>query len=359
LSIFAGALVTATVGLLAVGAPAHAHHVDIDVAARCDTATGDWVVTWTIGNSQAVEGRVMAMSSDPAVPVDGIEVGSVLPAEGGGVITATQTLPGDARSTSLSVRIAWTDGFVQAHHRWTGIGLSGGCAVDDHSPDVVFRPNCNGTLVVKVHNTSDGSRAFLVAGELERVLEEPAGPGLRQSVTVASGQVGVVVIPRPYVHQVKVYAGTEESPYAVIAAYGALALCAPVHVATRSTCEAFEVALGNPDDVPYEVRVVSYSREFEETVMLAPGADSVVSLSTVGGIVEVTIRGNVDEDPVRWQEPADCPQATDPAPTTTPAPPALADTGVRLTSVVTLAVALIMVGAGLLVVLRRRRVRTT
>jgi LPXTG-motif cell wall-anchored protein len=95
---------------------------------------------------------------------------------------------------------------------------------------------------------------------------------------------------------------------------------------------------------------------FSETHTVTPdGATTVtVPASAAGGIV-VSEDGKVLAEH-SWQDPGECPTTAPPttAPPTT-GPPDLPDTGTSLSTLIVVAVALIAVGAGLLLVLRRRR----
>jgi hypothetical protein len=339
LSVFAGALMGATIGLLAVASPASAHYTSVTADAVC-TSAGTWRVTWTIGNSEPEPAEVTMVAQDPAVPTSGIAVGSTLPADG--TLTATQTVPGDTDSTNLGFRLAWADGFVQAHPKWTHVDLGQDCVQGGLSPAVAFFDSCE--YAVRVILRSATATVLTVTGEPRDDRGEPAGPPFNQEVSLAPDQPETVVVPG-YIGFIRVFDGETE----IASRAGSLFPCLPVEVASRSTCDTFEVSVANPYREPVEARV--FGGDFEERVTVAPGETVVVTAPEGVRRLSVEVAGR-EEDTVNWQRPDGC------APATTP-PPGLADTGVRLTSVVALAVALIVVGAVLLVVLRRRRTRTT
>ncbi len=73
LAVASALLIAGGLAIVAVAAPASAHHTDLAASAVC-TTDGGWDVTWSVMNSENFEGKVTA-SNNAAVPV-----GTVLPA---------------------------------------------------------------------------------------------------------------------------------------------------------------------------------------------------------------------------------------------------------------------------------------
>jgi len=73
LAVASALLIAGGLAIVAVAAPASAHHTDLTASAAC-TTDGGWDVTWSVMNSENFEGKVTA-SNNAAVPV-----GTVLPA---------------------------------------------------------------------------------------------------------------------------------------------------------------------------------------------------------------------------------------------------------------------------------------
>ena len=73
LAVASALLIAGGLAVVAVAAPASAHHTDLAASAVC-TTDGGWDITWSVMNSENFEGKVTA-SNNAAVPV-----GTVLPA---------------------------------------------------------------------------------------------------------------------------------------------------------------------------------------------------------------------------------------------------------------------------------------
>jgi hypothetical protein len=108
-------LVMATVCAGAVAteaAPANAEpfrSMSVAGYAACDTASAEWVITWTITNEFDVAGTLGNVRVTPADhPLDG------LPAivEGGATVTGTQRIPAVESTASVVLDVNWQDGPV-------------------------------------------------------------------------------------------------------------------------------------------------------------------------------------------------------------------------------------------------------
>src|SRR5690606_21888854 len=71
---------------LALASPASAHHPIVNGTADCDETTGEWVVTWTVGNSEHdLEGTIRKVTTTPGMVLSTITAGATLPRKGQGV----------------------------------------------------------------------------------------------------------------------------------------------------------------------------------------------------------------------------------------------------------------------------------
>lgn len=95
-------------GALALAAPASAHHPIVDGNAVCDEATGEWVITWTVANSEHdLTGTLTAVTVSPEAELATITVGATLPKSGDGPLQEEQRVPGDTTYASLDVSVQW------------------------------------------------------------------------------------------------------------------------------------------------------------------------------------------------------------------------------------------------------------
>lgn len=105
--LLAGAAATAigVIGAVALASPASAHHTGVSGEAVCDEATGDWVITWTVTNSEVdIPGTFTSVVVDPEADLSPVAVGEELPIGG---ITAEQRVSADTPSASLEVSVVW------------------------------------------------------------------------------------------------------------------------------------------------------------------------------------------------------------------------------------------------------------
>ncbi|HEU5107917.1 MAG TPA: LPXTG cell wall anchor domain-containing protein [Micromonosporaceae bacterium] len=124
----------ATAAALAVSAPASAHRTSVSGTAVCDTETGNWVVTWTVSNSEDhVAGSLTFAAVAPSsTRVTNIAYGAVLPA--GGSITGEQIAPGSETSASLTVKAKWDNGKFEKYPQTGTVEFEGTCEEESEQP---------------------------------------------------------------------------------------------------------------------------------------------------------------------------------------------------------------------------------
>jgi hypothetical protein len=100
----------ATAAALAMASPASAHHSSVEGTYLCDEVTGEWVVTWTVGNSQPdLDATLKIVELEPAgTTLSEIVVGATVPA--GGRLTDVQLVPADQTFAKLTVAAEWPNG---------------------------------------------------------------------------------------------------------------------------------------------------------------------------------------------------------------------------------------------------------
>ncbi|HEY5335369.1 MAG TPA: hypothetical protein VIJ71_05040, partial [Mycobacteriales bacterium] len=103
-------LALALVGGLTGAGAAEAHDNQISGVASC-SSDGTYTVTWTVANDYAQDDTVSVVSATGTAPT---LAPSVIPASADkpyNTATATQTLPGDTTSASITIDGTWADGF--------------------------------------------------------------------------------------------------------------------------------------------------------------------------------------------------------------------------------------------------------
>jgi LPXTG-motif cell wall-anchored protein len=336
LSILAAATLTGTAALLAVtAAPAHAHHSTVYGEAVCDTETGNWVVTWTVRNSMTNRSAVLIEASwtPSAHGVSNINVGSALPRKGQGVLTGQQIVPGSETSATLAVRGKWENNFVERRSGPTTVTFGGTCEEDKPLPNASFISACDGSVTVTLSNAADARKAaaFTVVGE----------NNFSEARSVAKGDSTDVTVPAASAGDIKVLVGGRE-----FAAYKWLEPpdCAPLQVAALSDCKTLTFSVENPaGNRPKEITVTS--GDTTETLTLAAGETKEFTFPGAAGTTATVSLGQGDPVTITWEDPGNC----------NPPPPELPETGVKLSGLIGLGGALVLVGSALLFVLHRRR----
>lgn len=161
----AGAVLAGVAAALAFASPASAHHPIVTGVGACDTATGEWVITWTVSNSQTnLAATVQARSFTPADSAfNGINVGDTIPIKGTGVLTATQRIPASKPPTSLTITGFWdyppgsNHGDVTQSATGTPEFKSGACVKQAANPDARFATSCTGVVTVTLTNAADAT----------------------------------------------------------------------------------------------------------------------------------------------------------------------------------------------------------
>ncbi|WP_422738746.1 cell wall anchor protein [Micromonospora sp. WMMD729] len=109
-----GAAIVGLTGVVAVAAPASAHHTTIKATVDCDRQTGERVITWNVENSERDKAvTLQRVTAEPATPVTvPVEGAKAVPLQGyvikkGGSVQAVQRVPGNTASAKLVVFGKW------------------------------------------------------------------------------------------------------------------------------------------------------------------------------------------------------------------------------------------------------------
>ena len=203
LAILATATTLCTAAVIALSAtPAHAHAVTITATHKCDTSTGNWIVTWTLTNDQRRKTATLtAVSKQPAgTPLTVIAVGAVL-SKPFGSIEGTQIVPGSATVARLTVTADWER--IAADNYQTVIRTAYGREDLDDGPCEQDKPQFEATpssdcdsISVTVKNTgkiditgtvssgNDSRPLALAPNATSEPFEFPGGDGVTVTVAV-------------------------------------------------------------------------------------------------------------------------------------------------------------------------------
>jgi LPXTG-motif cell wall-anchored protein len=337
-------------GVLAIAAPASAHHSEVSGVPHCDTTTGEWVVNWTV-DSVAPEDvhhyKLVEVNVTPADhPVTGIAVTTddTYPHEVGKPLTGEQRLPGKATDASLSVKAKWENGFEEDEPASKTITFGGTCEQDKPKPNVSFESACDGTVTVTLMNGADATataKFTVTAGEFSK------------DVSVEKGKSEQVVVPAKDAAKITVTSGDQK----FTGGFEQPEDCAPVEVASLSDCDSLTISIENPEgNAPVEATLTPKGGE-AQTVTVAPGETKEVKFeATEGTVVTLTIGDQSGDIP--WENPGDC-ESPSPAPGAGGGGPTLPTTGSSIGTAVGIAAVLLAAGTGLFFFFRRRRIRFT
>ena len=365
-AVAAGVLLGLT-GVAFVAAPASAHHSEVKVQAQCDTATGEWVVDWTIKNYaprdvkkyKLVEVAAKTFVGDEAtdVTIPGIAVTETdsYPHATDQPLAATQRLDATVTKASLAVRAAWDNGFVERELREGVIELGGTCGKAEPPAPTTPKPtasviaDCEGVVAVELSNAEDATAPakFTVTG----------AKGFTETATVQPGESTSVKVPAKNAATIKVTAEGVEEPIfdgAPTPAENCVEPGEPVG-AYQSTCDELIFEISNPEDGETITVTFTPNKGETKTLTVKPGESGTVSFPAEEGLtVTPSAEGLEDTEPIAWEKPEDC------------APgggggdePGLPVTGAATGGIIAGAGVLLAGGAVLFVLARRRKLRFT
>lgn len=93
------------------------------VAGTCDTATGEWVLDWSITNQSDTSALLIVVESTPAAS----RVGPLPATPAGATTHAVQRIPGDSPGARLTYIAVWTDYPGGSYQSITDFAAPGPC----------------------------------------------------------------------------------------------------------------------------------------------------------------------------------------------------------------------------------------
>jgi len=185
---------------LALASPASAHHPIVSGTADCDETTGEWVVTWTVENSERdLEGEITKVTTTPDMALSTITVGATVPKRGAGALTEEVRVGNDVTSASLSVEVRWERTFpwnnrirVIEAERSATVTLGGDCAPT--APVVESTSDCDSLTVTVTNPAKEPLEAVVTVGEDTRTLEVEPGATAEASFPAGEGTVATATI---------------------------------------------------------------------------------------------------------------------------------------------------------------------
>jgi LPXTG-motif cell wall-anchored protein len=330
-AVAAGALV-GLAGVVALAGPASAHHPDIIGGKSCVNEDGSWEVTWEVANSETdLVGKVTDVAKTPAdSTLYGIDVESVLPIRGQGVLTGVQKLKASDNEATITITGEWLrDGRTITSARTSDVVKKS---------DKVCHPTTNPSSTPPAPEPSDSTPPA----------PEPSnGPSTGPSTQPSNGpstgpSTGPSESTEPSEEPSTPPAPTKEPEFVY-----------------DSTCDTITVGITIPSDWPEEITVVfKTNRGDSKTVVGKIGETTTVEFPAAEGLkITATPKGYEDEAAtITYEAPADCDSAGSGGGDDEPSLPL---TGAAAGSIAGGAAVLLAVGAGLFFMARRRKVKFT
>jgi hypothetical protein len=351
-----GAAFVGLAAAVAVAAPASAHHPIVTGTAECDTATGNWTVTWTVANSEEdLEGKITGVELTPAgTEIDGIAVDAVLPKSGDGVLTGEQTVPGTSEATEATLKVSayWNrDGTDVRSDASGSVHFEGTCAAPSSKPTATFVSKCDGSVVVTLVNAKDATMdaTFVVTGE----------GGFTAEKTVAAGEDDTVTVPAENAGKIAVTEKGEREPIAT-GEWTEPEGCTQPSEPTGEvifTCDELIFGIANPEDGVSITITFTPNMGEPKVVTVAPGETETVTFPAEEGLTVTPTAEGLETEAIAWEKPADCDNGAGGG--GGGEGPTLPVTGAAAGGMAAGAALLLAVGAGLFLVARRRRIRFT
>jgi LPXTG-motif cell wall-anchored protein len=191
LLVITAAVAAGILGALSLASPTSAHKPLVEGVAVCDSAAGDWAVTWTVKNSENdLVGTVTKVVLTPdGTTITNIAVDAVLPeSDDAALLTGVQHVPTTFDSATLTVDVHWNRGRgVDASHKGT-VSFEGTCQAVTPKPSAQFASSCEGVVTVTLTNAADATApaVFTVSGQ----------GGFSQTSTVEAGKSAKVDVPK-------------------------------------------------------------------------------------------------------------------------------------------------------------------
>ncbi|MFR9780418.1 LPXTG cell wall anchor domain-containing protein [Micromonospora sp. MS34] len=368
MAVTAGALL-GLAGVAAVAAPASAHHSEVKVTAECDTATGEWVTTWTVrtyapagvNNFKLTKVEATSKTGETTSPftIDGIQVtdGDSYPHQVSQPLVGTARLAGDVTEASLTVRAKWDNGFQENGDKSASIKFSESCDKVVTPPPAKANPkatvtaDCTGDVAVKLENGQEATKdaKFTVTGT----------DGFSETATVEPGKDKTITVPAKNAGKITVTEAGQDQPLFDDKPAEAKDCVQPGEPSGsyQSTCDELIFQVENPEDGKTVEITFTPNKGDAQKLVVQPGETKTVKFKAFEGLtVTPTAEGLDDSEPIAWEKPANCSPGAGGGKEEGPTLPL---TGAATGGIVAGAIALLAAGAVLFVVARRRKVRFT
>ncbi|MEV4352155.1 cell wall anchor protein [Actinoplanes sp. NPDC049596] len=381
-AVAAGSLI-GLAGVAFFASPASAHYSAVKGKAYCDTATGEYIVNWTVktdnGRTPKSENyRFINVQQTPADrPVDGIahtpdDNDPVFPYESNKPLRGVQKVPGTATSASLTVQVKWSDDWIQYEPSTGTVELDGKCSTPaTPKPEAALVSNCDG-VAVTLTNGKDA--------KADAVFTIKGSDGYTKDVTVKpQGEPVKVDIPGKSAGEIVVTEKSTKEPVLKGAWQKPEDCTAPEQPADdftggyEVTCDSLIFHIDNSKGKTTINAKFTPNKGEAQTVVVKAGETKSVTFKGAKGLeVTPTVQGEAYEA-IKWDEeekPADCASASpSPSASESPAPApgqgggdegeSLPLTGAAAGGIAAGAAALLAVGAVLFIMARRRKVKFT
>lgn len=384
-AIAAGALLGLT-GVAVLATPASAHHSKVTGQAKCDAATGEWVVDWSIKNyapkgvkkyklvEVVAKTYVGGKATEVTIPEITVTDDDKYPHSVKKALTATLRVDSNVTMASLAVRAEWDNGFVEDRLKGATVKFCGTCkppkptptpspsepptptpspseppAPTVPNPSASIQADCEGIAHVTLNNADDAT------APAEFTVEASAG-AFTEKVSVKPGESTSVEVPAEQATDIKVSVEGSEEPLFHGDPEPADNCVKPGEPtgAYKSTCDELIFEINNPEDGKTTTATFTPNKGEPQTLTVEPGMSGTVSFPAEEGLI-VTPSGEGIEDPkpIAWEKPEDC------TPGEGGGDPGLPVTGAAAGGIAAGAAVLLAVGGGLFVMARRRKLRFT
>ncbi|WP_026189602.1 hypothetical protein [Salinispora mooreana] len=386
-AVAAGTLLGLT-GVAIFAAPASAHHSNVTGTAKCDAATGEWVVTWNIKSESTPDkvkkfklAEVVAKTyvggkaTKVTIPDLPVTDGEKYPYKVKKTLTAKQRVPGDVRMASLAIKVTWDNGYTEQRWSKATVNFCGTCEAPKPTPTpsasepptptptpttsepptptapnptASIQADCEGIAHVTLNNADDATAPakFTVKGGDDIIEQVEVKPGQSTTVEVPAEQAATITVTvegrtKPLFEGAPEPADDCVKPGEPTGAY-------------KSTCDELIFEINNPEDGETTTATFTPNKGEPQTLTVEPGMSGTVSFPAEEGlIVTPSGEGIENPEPIAWKKPADC------TPGEGGGEPGLPVTGAAAGGIAAGAAVLLAVGGGLFVMARRRKLRFT
>jgi len=360
-----GAAVLGLGAALTLAAPASAHHSEVKVQGVCNTATGEWDVTWTVESvappgvakfkflKAEAQSFVGATASPLTIPGLEVTAGANYPYPVNQKLEFTQSLPAETTAVSLRVKAQWDNRYKEPRWAAARTEFVGTCEKKEEEPPKTPNPTatvgaeCDGTIVVKLRNGEDATAPAEFTVTTDK--------GFEKQVTIAAGKEETVTVPADKAGKVTVTEKGQEKPLYDDVPPAAEDCVEPGEPALSYafTCDEFIWEVDNPEDGKTVTVTFTPNKGEAKTVTVEPGTVETVKFPAEKGLTITPSAEGQQGEPLAWEKPEDCASGGGGGGDELPL------TGAAAGGIAAGAAVLLAIGVTLFIVARRRRVTFT